>query len=331
MWNGSTAHGSGEDRPPRPPRVGGRVLWVLWLALAGAAGCGGAGEDPASAVPVLPPPRPSPPPPPTTDTLFLGFARDRIEIVEGEEVAVDIEFEAYYRVPPDISLWKDLWALDVRAALEAGSASAEDLVVGGVRIGYSDRILEAGTTWLAMRAPADGVAEGPETLRLRLEPAPNWHLGEYLYPQVIEVTNAELEVVIRDAEDPDVCPDIRITATAPRRVRGTYRGLICPFNWSFETEVTVESERGTALQLDRLASEGWIQEWRVKPLGSRIRHELLVQWKVLEERSWEVRVAPCPGRGPTLVCSWKSCRTYAPGSLVPGPRRPAPQPLAACR
>ena len=255
--------------------------------------------------------------------MFLGFAQDRIEINEGGEVAVDIEFEPYYRGTPD--RLNDFWLLDVRAVVEPGSASAEDLLVGGVRIGHDYKRLEAGTTWLGMRALADGVAEEPETLRLRLEPFPN---PDYRYPPVIEIRNAELEVVIRDAEAADVCPDIRIAATPPRRVPRTGRGLICPIFYSFETEVTVESERGTPLQLDRIGSKGRIHGWRVESLGSRVRHQLLVQWEVLEERSWELRVEPCPrtGRGPTLVCTTESCKTYAPGSQVPAPRRPA-----ACR
>ena len=188
--------------------AGGWARWLLWWAVAGAAGCGDGGEAPASP-PLLPPPEP---PPSRVSTLFLGFVEERIEIVEGEGAAVDIAFEPYYWVAPDVA---DRWVLDVRAVVEAGSASAEDLVVGGVRIGAEVQILESGTTWLGLRALADGVEEAPETLRLRLEPVAAANRGGS-YPEVVEVTNAELEVVIRDAEAADICADVRITATKPR-------------------------------------------------------------------------------------------------------------------
>ena len=326
MWNGAGGEGRGEDRRPGPSRVRRRVLWALSFALAGAAGCGDSGEAPASP-PLLPPPEP---PPSRVSTLFLGFVEDRIEIVEGEGAAVDIAFEPQYWGTSDRS--EDFWLLDVRAVVEAGSASAGDLVVGGVRIGPGDRKLESGTTWLGLRALADGVAEAPETLRLRLEPVAN-RFAPPSYPEVIEVTNAELEVVIRDAEAADICADVRITATKPRFVPRGGGVVNCPLLQVFETEVTVESERGTELQLDRLGSRGRIYGWRVEPLGSRVRHEFLVQWKVLEERSWETRLEPCPGtgRGPTLVCTWDSCRVYGRGSVVPAPRRPEAAPRSACR
>ena len=305
--------------------AGGWARWLLWWAVAGAAGCGDGGEAPASP-PLLPPPEP---PPSRVSTLFLGFVEERIEIVEGEGAAVDIAFEPYYWVAPDVA---DRWVLDVRAVVEAGSASAEDLVVGGVRIGAEVQILESGTTWLGLRALADGVEEAPETLRLRLEPVAAANRGGS-YPEVVEVTNAELEVVIRDAEAADICADVRITATKPRLVPRVVGVGNCPLLEVFETDVTVESERGTELQLDRLGSQGRIYGWRVEPLGSRVRHEFLVQWQVLEERSWETRLEPCPGtgRGPTLVCTWDSCRVYGRGSVVPAPRRPEAAPRSACR
>ena len=324
---------AGAVRVRRGPGLGGTGRWLavlgaVWFALAGGS-CGG-GEDTGAGVvpPVLPPPRP---PPPRFDVMFVGFAEDRIEIVEGEDAAVEIAFDPYYWVDPDVSDQRDRWLLDVRAVVEAGSASAEDLLVaGGVRIGAGVRIVEAGRTWLGVRAVSDGKAEGPESLRLRLEPVPRSYLNG---PEVVEVTNAELEVVIRDAETADVCSDVRITATKPRADPGAFEKLRCPFHFVFETEVTVEADRGAALQLDRLASEGRIDGWRVEPLGSRVRHEFVLQWFVREERSWETRLEPCPGtgRGPTLVCTWESCRVYGPGSEVPPLRRPEAAPLSACR
>ena len=191
-----------------------RVLWGLSFALAGAAGCGDSGEAPVSPPPVLPAPEPQPP---LTDTLFLGFVPDRIEIFEGQEVAVDVAFEPFYRRVLDPEDPTSLGVADFRAVVEPGAASGEDLLVGGVRIGHPQVILAAGTTLLAMRVAADGAAEGPETLRLRLERAPNPH-RPFRYPAVIEIGNLELEVVIRDAETADVGPDLRIAATKSRVV-----------------------------------------------------------------------------------------------------------------
>ena len=297
------------------------VLGVLWFALAGGS-CGG-GEDTGAGVvpPVLPPPRP---PPPLTDTLFVGFAEDRIEITEGEAITVGVEFEPYYRTPRDPKDPSHRWAAYVRAVVEPGSGSEADLLVGGAQIGRHRQILDAGTTWLAIRARLDGVLEGTESLKLRLEPfLPHFVVS---YPPAVEVRSPELEVVIRDAEGSGVCRDTRITGTAPRNVSWPHPGPPrCRFGDVFETEVTVESERGQGLQLDRITPSGRIDGWRVEAEGSRVRHHLVLQWAVEEDGSWDMRLEPCPltGRGPMLVCDIRACESYAPGEPVPVARRPA--------
>ena len=256
----------------------------------------------------------------------MGFVQDRIEITEGEGAAVGIEFEPHYETSPAPSEnvgGADAWIAEFRAVMEPGTASKGDLVVGGVSIGDSSQVLEAGTTWLAMRAPADGVAEGPETLRLRLEFLERWDRFHPYYPETIEVAAKELEVVIHDGDGAEVCSDILIVGAKPRRLTNVEKR--CGLDVVYETHVTVESAAGRPLQLDRIDPKrrGRIHGWRVARLGSRVRHEFVMQWTIVEP--WELRVEVCPrtGGGPTLVCTAEACETHAAGSEVPPPRRPA--------
>ena len=314
----------GKGRAPGKASMWERVFWVLGLVLlAAGAGCGGGGQPPVSAAPSLPPPRP---PPPLTDTLFLGFVEDRIEITEGEGAAVEIAFEPFYtRVrDPNARGPEGFPGLYVAAEVEPGTAAAEDLLVRGVQIGDYGRFPQAGTTWLAIRALPNGVAEGSESLTLRLRP----QRSEHDYPPAIEMTNAELEVVIRDREVSGICGNIHIVGAKPRNVtvlRHLEDGPPCRFEDVFETEVAVESDREEGLQLDRIHPLGRIDGWRVEAAGPRLRHHLVVQWEVgLDRDTWEMRLEPCPltGSGPTLVCTVDTCETYGAGSQVPAPRRP---------
>ena len=296
---------------------------VLLLVAAGVAGCG---SDPVvPAPPSLPPPGPSPVPPPRPiDSLFVGFVQDRVELREGEGTAVDIEMEPLYRSPPDPDDGEDEWRLGFRVIVESGSESAGDLWVGEVPLlpTYRARLVSRQTTWLALQALPDGEPETSETLTLRLE------LVEGQYPRRrIELTNAELEVVIHDADTAAVCSGVRIIATPPRRLNARgYRGSSCPAWNVFETEVTVEADRSAPLQLERLSSYGRIDGWQVGSSGSRVRHRLVLQWD--NERSAELRVQACPawGGGSTLVCREDACRVYPAGAPIPAPGSPL-----ACR
>ena len=322
---------AGAVRVRRGPGLGGTGRWLavlgaVWFALAGGS-CGG-GEDTGAGVvpPVLPPPRPPPPRPPLTDTLFVGFAEDRIEITEGEGAAVGIAFEAFYKTPPVPNLGG--WIVVVRAETTPGTGSAEDLETGGARIGDRVDHVGSGATWLALRALADGVVEGPETLRLRLEVSSSSIVDPegwgFYDPPAVEVTNGELEVVIHDADGAGACSDVSIAGTRPRRVTAA-RGGACGIDVVYEADVTVESPAGRPLQLDRIdpGGRGRVHDWRVSRRGSRVRHEFVMQWTVWEP--WELRVETCPrtGGGPTLVCTVGACETYAAGTSVPAPRRPA--------
>ena len=295
---------------------------VLLLVAAGVAGCG---SDPVvPAPPSLPPPGPSPVPPPRPiDSLFVGFVQDRVELREGEGIAVDIEMEPLYRSPPDPDNGEDEWRLGLRVILEPASESAGDLWVSEVPLlpTYRARLVSRQTTWLALQALPDGEPETSETLTLRLE------LVEGQYPhRRIELTNAELEVVIHDADTAAVCSDVRITATPPRKITRQENRPDCPSWGVFETEITVEADRSAPLQLERVSSYGRIDGWRVESVGSRIRHQLVLQWD--NEGSAEMRVHACPawGGGSTLVCTEDACRIYPAGAPIPAPGSPL-----ACR
>ena len=141
-----------------------RAAWAALLLVAGMGfGCQEGPESPAPPpAPTVPPaeiPPPPPPPPPEKDTLFLGFAQDRIEIVEGEAAAVDIFFE-----PFKVNAFPVAWMLtvfpEVKLSVEPGTASESDLLVRGVHIGGGGRALVSGTTWLAMLAVEDVWTKG---------------------------------------------------------------------------------------------------------------------------------------------------------------------------
>lgn len=243
---------------------------------------------------------------------------------------MDIEFETFYPVPRDPNDYPEypaqiLYAMDVRARVEPGSATEDDLLVDAVPVGDWTSLLGTGTTWLAVQALADGIAEGSETLVLRLapEPRPNVY-ARFHYPPAVELRNAELEVVIHDREPAAVCATAQITATPPRNLTlPLHLRRRCSLWGAIETEVTLEVDRGQDLQWDRIVPYGRVHGWRIEPMGSRIRHELVVQWWT--EESWEMRLQPCPesGRGPTLVCTVDRCETYPAGAAIPPPRIPA--------
>ena len=201
MWSVAHRGMPGSGREPKGIHLAGAVLL---LVAAGVAGCG---SDPVvPAPPSLPPPGPSPVPPPRPiDSLFVGFVQDRVELREGEGTAVGIEFEPLYRSPPDPDMHEDFWRLDLRVIVEPGWELSGDLWVGEVplRPTYSFRYRRRQTTWLALQALSDGEPEAPETLTLRLEIVE----GQYPYRR-IELTNAELEVVIHDADTAAVCSDV---------------------------------------------------------------------------------------------------------------------------
>ena len=301
-----------------------RAAWAALLVVAGMGlGCQEGPESPTS------PPAPTVPaaeiPPPRKDTLFLGFAQDRIEIVEGEPAAVDIFFEPYY-ADDDPETWFMTDLPEVQAVVEPGTASEADLLLRGVLIGTGGQILAPGTTWLAMLAVEDDLDEGPETLTLRLDPLPDDRRWSGVHPEVIEITRGELEVVIRDAPDAGTCRNVTISATPPRDVGGAPRGSApsCEERL-WETEVTVESDRGDAIQLDRIRAPGRVYGWRVESLGERVRHQLRFQWVRGPDLPLEMALRPCAetGRGPTLVCGARACRTYPPGATMPPPERQA--------
>ena len=302
-----------------------RAAWAALLLVAGMGlGCQEGPESPA------PPPAPTvpaaeiPPPPPRKDTLFLGFAQDRIEIVEGEAAAVDILFEPYY-VDDDPTKQAATWLPEVQTVLEPGTASAADLLVRGVGIGSGTEVLESGTTWLAMLAVEDDLDEGPETLTLRLDPLPDDRRWGGSHPEVIEITRGELEVVIRDAPDAGSCRNVTIRATPPRDVTGGPPASANPCDGRlWETEVTVESDRGDEIQLDRIRAPGRVYGWRVESLENRVRHRLRFQWLRGPDLPPEMALRPCAqtGRGPTLVCGAEECRTYPPSSAIPPTERP---------
>ena len=240
---------------------------------------------------------------------------------------MDIFFE-----PFKVNAFPVAWMLtvfpEVKLSVEPGTASESDLLVRGVHIGGGGRALVSGTTWLAMLAVEDDLDEGPETLTLRLEPVPDeprWD-ADSRSVEVFEVTNAELEVVIRDAPDAGSCRNVTISATPPRDVFRTARGPSdrC-VRRLWETEVTVESDRGDPIQLDRIRAPGRVSGWRVESLGDRVRHQLRFQWVRGPDLPPEMALRPCAqtGRGPTLVCGARACRTYPPGATIPPPERQA--------
>ena len=308
-----------------------RAAWAALLLVAGMGlGCQEGPESPAPppapTVPAaeIPPP---PPPPPKTDKLFLGFVQDRIEIVEGEAAAVDIFFEQYI-LEWDRATATETSLPEVEVIVEPGTASAADLLVRGVRIGSEYEVHRSGTTWLVMLAVEDDIEEGPETLTLRLDPLPTHRRLNAVHPEVFEVTQAELEVVIRDAPDTGTCRNVTIRATRPREVGGFSGGSANPCaSHLLETEVTVESDRGDEIQLDRIQAQGRVYGWRVLPVGNRVRHHLRFQWKRGPDPPREMAFRPCAetGRGPTLVCGAQECRTYPPGSEIPPPEEPPAQ------
>ena len=238
---------------------------------------------------------------------------------------MDIFFEPYY-ADDDPETWFTTTLQEVQAVVEPGTASEADLLLRGVLIGRGGQILAPGTTWLTMVAVEDDLDEEPETLTLRLEPIPDQPRWDAYHPEVIEFTNAELEVVIRDAPDAGSCRNVTISATPPRDVGGGPRGSApsCEERL-WETEVTVESDRGDAIQLDRIRAPGRVYGWRVESLGERVRHQLRFQWVRGPDLPLEMALRPCAetGRGPTLVCGARACRTYPPGATMPPPERQA--------
>ena len=311
------------DGGEKPVRI--RLAGAVLLLVAGVAGCGGSGDVPVGpAPPSLPPPGPSPVPPPPPPrppigSMLVGFVQDRVELREGEGIAVDIEMEPHYLLSPDPEKFEDSWTLNLRVFVEPEWELSGDLWVGVLPLPprRSERYLSAQTTWLALQALPDGEPEAPETLTVRLALAEGQP-----HRRRIEFTNAELEVVIHDADTAAVCSDVQVIATPPRRITRQENRPDCPSWGVFETEVIVEADRSAPLQLERISPYGRIDGWRIDAAGPRVRHHLVLQWD--KERSAEMRVEACPtwGRGPTLVCTEEACRVYPSGVPIPEPGSP---------
>ena len=213
-------------------------------------------------------------------------------------------------------------ALTVRVGVEVleDEASADDLLVAreiavyGNGSGRPTPVRDVAL--VTIRAREDGVAEPPERLRLRLDPA-----SESVFygasPINVGLTRPEIEVVITDG--PGQCADVRIRASEPRRTPG---GATCA-RGIYETEITVDTGSPQALQLGS-APISRVLASRTEPAGAAFRHVLNVQWRLGPGPAQEFRVQPCPdpGRGPTLICSNRACQAYAAGSELPPPQPP---------
>ncbi len=301
-----------------------RTLCCLFGLLV-AGGCGGSGTSPSSPPPAAPAPPATPPPdptPPPNAHVVAGFARDRIEIREGETIHLEVPFDAV----ADLRFFVyDAVTIRVGVEILEDDASADDLLVAreiavyGNGRGRTPPVSDVAL--VTIRAREDGLAEPPERLRLRLKPASvsPWYLAE---PLNVGLTRPEIEVVILDGANE--CSDIRISAAAPRRVDS---GTACE-RGIHETEITVETgEPQTGehqpLQMGSSAVSRVLAR-RTEPAGAGFRHSLTVQWRLGPGPEQEFRFQPCldPGRGPTLICSNRACGVFAEGEEVPPPQPP---------
>lgn len=300
------------------------ALAVGWLLALGGAACGES-APPAPAPPPPPPaPPPTPPPPPPEPEpepegdIVVGFARDRIEIREGETLEVEVLFEADTE---NRSAWFNELRVPLRVRVEAGSAGPDDVAVArrvgvyGFGLGSDGPVSDV--SLIPLRARQDGILEGPESLRLRLatesEPAEGLRFGEEVE---VAFRNAEIEVVIVDG--PDRCADLTLTAAAPRRSRS---GASCQ-RGIYQTDVVLVTGTPAPVRLDPDPISRVIRI-RSEPAGTGFRHEMTIEWK-LGFSALDFRFRPCtdPGRGPALLCSNVDCRVYAEGEELPPPEPP---------
>ena len=254
---------------------------------------------------------------PATPEFVIGFEESRVELVEGEGAAllIRLELTSYPVAREPLSTHLEE-GFDVPVILEAVTADGQDLQVpDGIRFRAPGGVPLRKTAWLALRAPPDGIAEGVETLKLRLG-APRFKLQAEPTPAV-RFENAEAEVVIRDGSDS--CGDVEIRALRLQRVTSPEerRGL-------HEVEILVEADVSSGWDIDVAAilqSGVTIGDWRTAISGSRVSHRIRFDWSPSSRQPDELRFAPCAadGGGPVLVCTIHACRLYAPGEPVPPP------------
>ena len=296
---------------------------VTLLALCAGAGCG---EGPAPGVPAagsrggfVPPP---PPPPPPGPRLVIGFDRERVELTEGEDGEILVGFALELRGAADEGLSSEAArfvdrGFDLRVEVEDGTAGAGDLqVAGGVTIRAPLGLPLRESAWLAMHAPADGVVEDVEVLKLRLA-APDLELPPESELEVV-LAPAEAEVVIRDGSVS--CEGVSISASRP--VSPAVRPI--GSRPARRTDIVIRADASQPVGLDVLTGgTTGFTEWRVFAGGAWVEHRIRMGWILEPEDGCELRLQPCAAgdRGPVLVCTPHSCLTYGPGEAVP-PVRP---------
>ena len=279
-------------------RIGGLVL-----ALIGGVACYGERTE----APTLPESVTGSPPLRDEPTVVVGFAEPRVEIVEGEDAAILVAFEVPADSPHAGGLF---YGLSLPVMVEGVTADGEDLQIGdGVWIRAPRGVPLRESTWLAMYAPLDGVAEGAETLKLRLSDPVFSGLGE---PPAVEFGIREAEVVIRDrsSSSSGACSDVEIQA-------GTPQPVVLDEAEAYTTDVVVVTDTSQSAGLDEVPWGAAIVRWRLEISGSRVEHRFRVAWR----STCELRLRPCAAgeAGPTLVCSPRACSIYGPGEPVPPP------------
>ena len=249
---------------------------------------------------------------------MIGFDSQRVELAEGKAAEIRIAFEVGPYSAPEGPVYLVEGAVanlrngfDLPVAVEGVTADGEDLLIAdGVRIrAPAGALLLRENTWLAMYAPLDGIAEGVETLKLRLSAPEFSRPGEA--PEV-QFTNTEAEVVIRDGgADPGRA--VEIHAGEPQPVN--------EFNYAYATEVVVVSDGAESVGLDVMTKDAAMERWQTQVSGSRVEHRIRLAWNPRHNRTCELRLRPVTewGGRPTLVCSPLACRIYGPGEFVPPP------------
>ena len=261
---------------------------------------------------------------------MIGFDSQRVELAEGEAAEIRIAFEVGPYSAPEGPVYLVEGAVanlrngfDLPVAVEGVTADGEDLLIAdGVRIrAPAGALLLRENTWLAMYAPLDGIAEGVETLKLRLSAPEFSRPGEA--PEV-QFTNREAEVVIRDGgADPGRA--VEIHAGEPQPVDKFNDAYTHAYTYAYATEVVVVSDGAESVGLDVMTEDAAMERWQTQVSGSRVEHRIRLAWEPRhlprDLRTCELRLRPVTewGAGPTLVCSPLACRIYGPGEIVPPP------------
>lgn len=120
------------------------------------------------------------------------------------------------------------------------------------------------------------------------------------------------------------CGGAAITATPPVVVSGT--AGTCEATYA--VMLSVETNADDTMLMDFL-QQYVVADWRVRPLGERIHHDMEVHWRPGERRYWQQSIGR-PGRlpfvvhacpegnvGPLLACSTVSCQMYDELDEVP--------------